>query len=143
MLGDVFVLVIITVVFLVFASVIDGEFFIRGDVLEPFALEHTAIFVMCSLDLISLLVQDSGLALNRSSRLRSFRTNFVLAGMITLIRLKYCTYKIWIHDGSPDQSVSQGDDLVPVLRVREFRWSYDPKLSKNSFTYCVAYAFYV
>ena len=90
MLGDVFVFVIITVVGLVFASVIDGEFLIRGDVLEPFATEHTAIFVMCSLDLISLLVQESGLALIRSSRLRSFRTNFVLAGMITLIRLRYC-----------------------------------------------------
>ena len=89
-LGDVFVLVIITVVVLVFASVIDGEFFIRGDVLEPFVVEHTAIFVMNSMDLISLLVQEGGLALIRSSRLRSFRTNFVLSGMITLIRLRYC-----------------------------------------------------
>ena len=90
MLVNVFVLVIITVVGLVFASVIDGEFLTRGDVLEPFVVEHTAIFVMNSLDLISLLVQESGLALIRSSRLRSFRTNFVLAGMITLIRLRYC-----------------------------------------------------
>ena len=90
MLGDVFVLVIIAVVGLVFANVIDGEFLIRGDVLEPFVVEHTAIFEMCSLDLISLLVQESGLALIRSSRLRSFRTNFVVAGMITLIRLRYC-----------------------------------------------------
>ena len=49
MLGDVFVLVIITVVGLVFASVIDGEFLIRGDVLEPFAVENTAIFVFVQL----------------------------------------------------------------------------------------------
>ena len=63
MLGDVFVLVIITVVGLVFESVIDGAFLVRGDVLEPFVVEHTAVFVMCSLDLISLLVQESGLAL--------------------------------------------------------------------------------
>ena len=90
MLGNVFVLVIITVVGLVFASVIDGEFLIRGDVVEPFVVVHTAIFVMNIMDLISLLVQESGLALIRSSRLRSFRTNFVLAGMITLIRLRYC-----------------------------------------------------
>ena len=90
MLGDVFVLVIITVVGLVFASVIDCEFLTRGDVLEPFVVVHTVIFVMNSLDVISLLVQESGLALIRSSRLRSFRTNFVLAGMITLIRLRYC-----------------------------------------------------
>ena len=90
MLGDAIVLVIITVVGLVFASVIDGEFLTRGDVLEPFVVEHTAIFVMNSMDLISLLVQEGGLALIRSSRLRSFRTNFVLAGMITLIRLRYC-----------------------------------------------------
>ena len=90
MLGDVFVLVIIAVVGLVFASVIDGEFIIRGDVLEPFVVVHTAIFVMIIMDLISLLVQESGLALIRSSRSRSFRTNFVLAGMITLIRLRYC-----------------------------------------------------
>ena len=53
------------------------------------------------------------------------------------------TYKIWIHDVSPDQSVSQGDALVPVMRVPEFRWSYDPELSKNIFTYCVAYASYI
>ena len=79
MLGEVFVFVTITVVGLVFASVIDGEFFITVDVLEPFVVEHTAIFVMCSLDLIPLLVPESGLALIRSSRLRSFRTNFVLA----------------------------------------------------------------
>ena len=90
MLGDVIVLVIITVVGLVFASVIDGEFLTIGDVLEPFVVEHTAIFVMNSMDLISLLVQEGGLALIRSSLLRSFRTNFVLAGMITLIRLRYC-----------------------------------------------------
>ena len=90
MLGDVFVLVIITVVGLVFANVIDGEFLIRGDVVEPFVVVHTAIFVMSIMDLISLLVQESGLALIRSSRLRSFRTNFVVAGMITLIRLRYC-----------------------------------------------------
>ena len=85
-----FVLVIITVVGLVFASVIDGEFLIIGDVVEPFVVEHTAIFVMCTLDLISLLLQESGLVLIRSSRLRSFCTNFVLTGMITLIRLRYC-----------------------------------------------------
>ena len=97
-LGNVFVLVIITVVGLVFASVIDGEFLIRGDVVEPFVVVHTAIFVMNSLDLISLLVQESGLALIRSSRLRSFRTNFVLAGMITLIRLRYCL--LHIRNGS-------------------------------------------
>ena len=90
MLGDVFVLVIISVVGLMFASVIDGEFLIRGDVVEPFVVVHTAIFMMSSLDLISLLVQEGGLALIRSSRLRSFRTNFVLAGVITLIRLRYC-----------------------------------------------------
>ena len=90
MLGDVFVLVIITVVGLVFESVIDDEFLIRGDVLEPFVVVHTVIFVTCSLDLISLLVEESGLALIRSFCLRSFRTNFVLAGMITLIRLRYC-----------------------------------------------------
>ena len=90
MLGNVFVLVIITVVGLVFASVIDGEFLIRGDVVEPFFVVHTDIFVMNIMDLISLLVQESGLALIRSSRLRSFRTNFVLSGMITLIRLRYC-----------------------------------------------------
>ena len=74
----------------VFAHVIDGEFLTRGDVLEHFVLVHAAIFVMNSMYLISLLVQGSGLALIRSSRLRSFRTNFVLAGMITLIRLRYC-----------------------------------------------------
>ena len=74
----------------VFAHVIDGEFLTRGDVLEPVVLVHAAIFVMCSMDLISLLVQEGGFALIRSSRLRSFRTNFVLAGMITLIRLRYC-----------------------------------------------------
>ena len=90
MLGDVFVLVISTVVGLVFASVTDGAFLIRGDVIEPFVVEHPAIFVINSMDLISLLVQEGGLALIRSSRLRSFRTNFVLSGMITLIRLKYC-----------------------------------------------------
>ena len=90
MLRNVFVLVIITVVGLVFAHVIAGEFLTRRDVLEPFVVVHTAIFVMNSMDLISLLVQESGLALIRSSRLRSFRTNFVLAGMITLIRLRYC-----------------------------------------------------
>ena len=89
-LCDVFVLVIITVVGLVFASITDGEFLIRGDVVEPFVVEHTAIFVMSSLDFISLLVQESGLAIIRSSRLRSFHTNFVLAGMITLIGLRYC-----------------------------------------------------
>ena len=89
-LGDVFVLVIITVVGLVFASVIDGEFLIRGDVVESFVVVHTAIFVMSIMDLISLLVQEGGLALIRSSRLRSFRTNFVVAGMINLNRLRYC-----------------------------------------------------
>ena len=53
------------------------------------------------------------------------------------------TYKIWIHDVSPDQSVSQGDALVPVMRVPKFRWTYDPELSKNIFTCCVAYASYI
>ena len=134
MLGDVFVLVIITVVGLVFASVIDGEFLIRGDVLEPFVVEHTAIFVMNSMDLISLLVQEGGLALIRSSR---WYDNFDQVKVLSV------TYKIWIHDVSPDQSMSRGDALVPVMRVPEFRWSYDPELSKNIFTCCVVYAFYI
>ena len=51
----------------VFAHVIDGESLTRGDVLEPFVLVYAAIFVMCSMDLISLLVQEGGLALIRSS----------------------------------------------------------------------------
>ena len=72
MLGDVFVVVIITVVGLVFASVIDGEFLIRGDVLEPFVVEHTAIFVMCSLDLISLLVTFSTAVLSMHSTSKTF-----------------------------------------------------------------------
>ena len=145
MLGDVFVLVIITVIGLVFASVIDGEFLIRGDVVEPFAIEHTAIFVMCSLDLISLLVQKSGLALIRSSRLMSFRTKLRARWYDNFDQNKVLsvTYKIWIHDVSPDQSVSQGDALVPVMRVLEFRWSYDPELSKNIFTCYVVYASYI
>ena len=53
------------------------------------------------------------------------------------------TYKIRIHDVSPDQSVSQGDALVPIMRVPEFRRSYDPELSKNIFTCSVVYAFYI
>ena len=53
------------------------------------------------------------------------------------------TYKIWIHDVSPDQSVSRGDALVPVMRVPEFRWSYDPEFSKNIFTCCVVDTSYI
>ena len=52
-------------------------------------------------------------------------------------------YKIWIHDVSPDQSMSRGDALVPDMRVPEFCWSYDPELSKNIVTCCVVYVFYI
>ena len=59
------------------------------------------------------------------------------------IKVLSVTYKIWIHDVSLDQSVSQGDALVPFMRVPEFRWSYDPELSKNIVACCVVYAFYI
>ena len=59
------------------------------------------------------------------------------------VKVLSVTYKIWIRDVSPDQLVSRGDALVPVMRVPEFRWSYDPELSKNIFTCCVVYASYI
>ena len=59
------------------------------------------------------------------------------------VKVLSVTYKIWIRDVSPDQSVSRGDTLVPVMRVPEFRWSYDPELSKNIFTCYVVYASYI
>ena len=48
-----------------------------------------------------------------------------------------------MDDVSPDQSVSQGDALVPVMSVPKFRKSYDPEISKNIFTCSVVYAFYI
>ena len=86
MLGDVFVLVIITVVALVFASVIDGEFLIRGDVLQPFVVEHIAIFVMCSLDL------DAGewICFNSKFSFEEFPYQLRARCLISLIRLRYC-----------------------------------------------------